>query len=80
MLRYYFLSCLLLLVITGHSQNAELPNIIFITIDDLGWADLGCYGADLHETPNIDALARTSTLFTNSYAAAPTRGPSTRCG
>jgi arylsulfatase A-like enzyme len=75
MLRYYFLSCLLLLAITGHSQNAELPNIIFITVDDLGWADLGCYGADLHETPNIDALARTSTLFTNSYAAAPVCSP-----
>ena len=52
-----------------------MPNIIFITVDDLGWADLGCYGADLHETPNIDALAKTSTLFTNSYAAAPVCSP-----
>ena len=30
---------------------------MLILVDDLGWADLGCYAADLHETPNIDRLA-----------------------
>lgn len=75
MMRYYFFSFLLGLALRGRSQNVDLPNIIFITVDDLGWADLGCYGADLHETPNIDALAATSTLFTNSYAAAPVCSP-----
>jgi arylsulfatase A len=53
------------------------PNILLITVDDLGWADLGCYGADLHETPNIDAFAGTAQKFTHAYAAAaictPTR-------
>jgi len=53
------------------------PNFLFIMVDDLGWADLGCYNADLHETPNIDAFATTSLKFTNAYAAAavctPTR-------
>ncbi len=53
------------------------PNILLITVDDLGWADLGCYGADLHETPNIDAFAETGQTFTHAYAAAaictPTR-------
>jgi hypothetical protein len=34
------------------------PNIVLILADDLGGVDLGCYGADLHETPNIDRLAR----------------------
>jgi arylsulfatase A len=33
-------------------------NIVLILADDLGWADLGCHGADLHETPRIDAFAR----------------------
>lgn len=55
--------------------NEGRPNIIFIVVDDLGWADLGCYGADLHETPNIDKLAEESLIFTNSYAAAPVCSP-----
>jgi len=53
------------------------PNIIIITADDLGWADLACYGSDLHETPNLDRLARQGMKFTSAYAAAsvctPTR-------
>ncbi len=52
------------------------PNIVLILADDLGWADLGCYGADLHETPNLDRLARQGVRFTDAYAApvcSPTR-------
>jgi arylsulfatase A len=44
------------------------PNILFILADDMGWADLGCYGADLHETPNIDRFAAESVRFTQAYA------------
>lgn len=51
------------------------PNILFIVADDLGWSDLGCYGADLHETPNINRLAQRSVQFMNSYAAAPVCSP-----
>jgi hypothetical protein len=51
------------------------PNILLITVDDLGWADLGCYGADLHETPNIDAFAGTAQKFTHAYAAAAICSP-----
>jgi hypothetical protein len=32
------------------------PNILFILVDDLGWADIGSFGSKLHETPNIDRL------------------------
>ncbi len=42
----------------------------------MGWADLGCYGADLHETPNLDCLATESVRFTDAYAmpvCSPTR-------
>ncbi|WP_395743541.1 sulfatase [Prosthecobacter sp.] len=52
------------------------PNILFILVDDMGWSDLGCYGADLHETPRIDQLAAESVRFTNAYAmsvCSPTR-------
>ncbi len=51
------------------------PNILLITVDDLGWADLGCYGADLHETPNVDAFAATGQTFTDAYAAASICSP-----
>ena len=57
-------------------QPLQRPNIVFILADDLGWADLGCYGADLHETPNLDRLATASVRFTNAYAmpvCSPTR-------
>ncbi len=57
------------------SKTERSPNILLITVDDLGWADLGCYGADLHETPNIDAFAATSQKFTHAYAAASICSP-----
>ncbi len=52
------------------------PNVVFILADDLGAHDLGCYDADLHETPNIDRLAREGVRFTQAYAmsvCSPTR-------
>ncbi|MDO8538874.1 MAG: sulfatase [Opitutaceae bacterium] len=55
---------------------AMTPNIVVILADDLGWSDLGCYGADLHETPRLDQLARESVRFTQAYAmsvCSPTR-------
>lgn len=52
-----------------HADLAAPPNIVLIVADDLGWADLGCYGADLHETPHLDRLAAEGVRFTNGYAA-----------
>jgi arylsulfatase A-like enzyme len=51
------------------------PNIVVILADDLGWADLACYGADVHETPHIDHLAQQGVRFTDAYAAAPVCTP-----
>ncbi len=45
-------------------------------MDDLGWADLACYGSRYHETPNIDRLAASGMLFTDGYAASPICSPS----
>ena len=53
------------------------PNLIVILADDLGWADLGCYGNKFNETPNIDGLARGGMRFTQFYAG-PVCSP-TRC-
>ena len=44
------------------------PNFLFIMADDMGWADLSCYGREDYETPNIDRLAREGTRFTQAYA------------
>lgn len=51
------------------------PNIVFFLVDDLGWADLACYGSKFHETPNIDALANSGVRFTHAYAASPVCSP-----
>ena len=55
------------------------PNILFILADDLGWADLSCYGRPDYTTPNLDGLASQGVRFTNAYSAAPVCSP-TRVG
>lgn len=47
------------------------PNIIFIMADDLGYGDLGCYGQERIQTPNIDALASEGMRFIQAYAGGP---------
>ena len=51
------------------------PNIVFILADDLGWAELGCYGNTFNETPNLDRLAKQGMRFTDAYTAAPVCSP-----
>ena len=58
---------------------AVRPNIILILADDLGYGDLGVYGATDTKTPNLDRLAREGTRFTDFYANAPVCTP-TRAG
>jgi len=55
------------------------PNILFILADDMGWADLSCYGRPDYQTPNLDKLATQGMRFTNAYSAAPVCTP-TRVG
>ncbi|MEQ8209488.1 MAG: sulfatase [Lacipirellulaceae bacterium] len=67
-----------IILVTSISTRAEelaRPNVVLILADDLGNHDLGCMGSDLHQTPNIDAFAERSVLFTNAYAQ-PTCSPS----
>src|SRR3990170_3892684 len=52
------------------------PNIVFILTDDLGYGDLGCYGATKVKTPNLDRLAAEGVRFTDGHAASGTCTPS----
>ncbi len=70
-----WLASLLALASTGPAQEAARPNFLFILVDDLGYADLGCYGSTFHETPNLDRLARSGMRFTDGYAAHPVCSP-----
>lgn len=59
-------------------SSKEKPNIIFILADDLGYGDLGCYGQEQIQTPNIDRMAAEGMRFTDHYAGSTVCAPS-RC-
>ncbi len=68
----------LLAAVSGSAAGPkQKPNVVVILADDLGWADLSCYGSTFHETPNLDELAAEGMRFTQGYAAhsycSPTR-------
>lgn len=57
-------------------KEKQLPNIIYILADDLGYGDLGCYGQAKFSTPNIDRLAGDGMLFTQHYTGCTVSAPS----
>ena len=59
----------------GEPETSRPPNIIYVMADDLGWAELGCYGNRFNETPHLDRLASQGMRFTDTYAAAPVCSP-----
>jgi arylsulfatase A-like enzyme len=70
--------CLLVFLFIANDIAAQTkPNIIYIMADDLGYADISCYGRKDYSTPNLDKLASQGMKFTNAYAGAsictPTR-------
>ena len=66
---------LLVLGLDGPAIGAKMPNVVFIVVDDLGWADLRYAGSDYYETPNVDQLTKESLVFRSAYAAAPVCSP-----
>lgn len=64
---------------SARAKADDRPNCLFIMADDLGWADLGCYGRDDIATPNLDRLAREGMRFTDAYANSSVCSP-TRVG
>jgi arylsulfatase A-like enzyme len=68
------LSALLLLVGTAFAEQS--PNVVLILADDLGYGDLGCYGATKLKTPNIDKLVAEGRRFTDAHSASAVCTPS----
>lgn len=58
------------------SAAGSLPNIVLIYADDVGYGDIGCYGAKRLKTPNIDRLAREGVRFTDAHCSSATCTPS----
>ena len=57
-------------------KDRQHPNVVLIVADDLGYGDLGCYGAHTVSTPHVDALSASGLRFTDAHAAAATSTPS----
>lgn len=65
--------------LSAKSQVKESrPNVIYIIMDDLGYGDIGCYGSEKIETPNIDRLYKDGISFTQHYTGSPVSAPA-RC-
>lgn len=75
---YLFLFTILFAASCSESKeaNKKQPNIIYIYADDLGYGELGVYGQEKIETPNIDALASAGMKFTQHYAGSTVCAPS----
>lgn len=62
----------------GSLRAAEKPNVIWIMADDLGYGELGCFGSEKIQTPNLDRLAAEGMKLTDFYAGSTVCAPS-RC-
>ena len=67
---------LVILAVTNTATAADRPNVVFIFADDLGYGDVGCYGATKVKTPSIDRLATEGRMFTDAHSASAVCTPS----
>tara|TARA_B100000809_G_scaffold266930_1_gene333184 strand:- start:21431 stop:22861 length:1431 start_codon:yes stop_codon:yes gene_type:complete len=56
-------------------SQKKKQNVLLILVDDLGWTDLGSFGSDLYQSPNVDKLASEGVRFTNSYSSCTVCSP-----
>ncbi|OYW75428.1 MAG: arylsulfatase [Verrucomicrobia bacterium 12-59-8] len=63
------LLAILLTSLTLSAADPRPPNVVIILVDDLGYADLGCFGAEKIKTPNMDRMAKEGMKFTSFYVA-----------
>lgn len=74
-MRFLSLAACLCVMTVGAAEKRP-PNIVLLYSDDIGWGDLGCYGAKVIPTPNLDKLAAQGTRFTSGYCTSATCTPS----
>ena len=67
MLPKILVAAAILFTTAGHAAAQDKPNIILIFADDLGYADVGCFGAKGHKTPNLDRMAAQGLRLTSFY-------------
>ena len=60
----------------GSERVSQMPNLIILLADDLGYGELGCQGNQEIPTPNIDGIAKNGVKFTQGYVTAPNCSPS----
>ena len=69
MIRLITFLCVLCAGLIATLSAAEKPNVLIFFVDDMGWAQPGCYGGKTAPTPNIDAIAAGGMRFTNGYSS-----------
>ncbi|MGY8694633.1 MAG: sulfatase-like hydrolase/transferase, partial [Verrucomicrobiia bacterium] len=70
------LSCWLVLLSASILSAADTPNVIIIFCDDMGYADIGPFGAEGYETPNLNRMAAEGMKFTDFHVGGPVCSPS----
>ena len=60
---------------TGEEEAKKDPNIIFVMVDDMGYADLGSYGQEAYNTPHLDSMASQGMRFTQAYSGCSVSAP-----
>lgn len=76
LLNVTIISVLLLACTNKKAPADQRPNIVIIYVDDLGYGDVGCYGAQLVNTPHVDGMANKGLQFTDAHCSASTCTPS----
>jgi len=76
MLRFLTLIALVIAASGIQAADPARPNVVIIYADDLGYGDVGCYGATAVKTPNIDQLAARGIRFTDAHSSSATCTPS----
>ncbi|GAB6165876.1 arylsulfatase [Thermostilla marina] len=71
-----FAAAIAVCMFANQGQGGQKPNVVIIYADDLGYGDIGCYGATNVPTPNLDRLASQGLLFRDAHAPAATCTPS----
>lgn len=71
----YLLFCITAVLLLSCNRQTDRPNIIYIMVDDMGYADLSIYGQQDYQTPVLDSLAKQGMRFIQAYSAAPVCTP-----